>query len=76
MFHMLSESRKQILHLHWEVFFRCAALTSKRLKSWDVYKVKKYTRSHQKQMVSETHREGMGRNKRFKREARGSNKKG
>lgn len=41
MFHMLSESRKQILHLHWEVFFRCEALTSRRLKSWDVYKVKK-----------------------------------
>lgn len=68
--------KQETVHINWEAFYRCEALTSERLKSWDVYRVEKYMRSHQKQMVKETHKEGMGRNKRFKRKARGSNKKG
>lgn len=26
-------------HINWEAFYRCEALTSERLKSWDVYRV-------------------------------------
>lgn len=48
-------------------------MSSERLKPWDVYRGRKSGRSQQKQMVKGTHREGMERNKRFKRKVRGSN---